>query len=121
LNLRGEQQNSEVMDGAYSYSLHASLAPDRVYLGIDQCRYITINREGMRRPYYAFNEPHHLISTCRNPEKVLFLTGDSSCEYWLGRVLKQTWRGVRAAHFAPDGKSLTIVSSDQVRKYEEMA
>jgi len=119
LNLRGEQQNSEVLGSAPQYGLHASLAAERAYLSTNRCEYTIMNPAGMRRPYYRFQEPHDLASTCRDPEKVLFITGDGCCEYWLGRAMKQTWQDVRAAHFAPDGKTLVIVHPQQVQRYEE--
>lgn len=121
ISLRGEISSVETIAGNGACRLYPGVAPDRGFLSLGDMDYQLISPSGMRRPYFHFEHPQKLVSTCLNPEKFLFLAPDGRLDYYLGRSLKQSWTDVRNAHLSQDGRHLTVIQSNQVQMYEDRA
>jgi len=121
INLRGEISSVENVAGKVVCRLVPSVAPDCGFLSLGDMDYQLINPSGMRRPYFHFDNPQKLVSTCLDPEKFLFLAADGRLDYYVGRSLKQSWTDVRNAHLSQDGRHLTIIQTNQVQVYEGKA
>ncbi len=121
INLRGEISSVENIAGKVVCRLVPSVALDRGFLSLGDMDYQLISPSGMRRPYFHFDNPKKLVSTCLDPEKFLFLAADGRLDYYLGRSLKQSWPDVSTAHLSQDGRYLTVIQPNQVQMYEDKA